>query len=275
MFRKILGAVCFASVLAVSAQETGNTPAQAQMMQVSPDAKKFIVRRGFAEIVSAEISRQKPVLADENKQDVSPFGENTAWVQLIMDLPKDRGLSRFDFIIDWNGKVCPCMAIALEDIPYSMLKDRWIIEKLQNPGLVRLLFAMPADAMNSGTVVGPVLLTRNLGAKSILPPDQIYLHSTGTFTAAASIHAAAVAEQEQTAVADTSAEKKPEETASAAPAPAETPAAPSAPVQPEPAPAAPAAPVAPAAPSAPVVPATPAVQETAPAAPAIQLNFSL
>ncbi len=173
---------------AVSAQdapaENTENETTAKIIQVQPDAKTFSVRRGFAEIISAEISKQKPVFADENRQDISPFGENSDWAQLILELPAGRGLSRFDFALEWNGQTCPCMAVAAEDTPYSMMKETWSIAKLQQPGKIRAVFAMPADAMTGGNV-GPVLLVRKIGGKSALPPDQVYLRPAETFTTAA------------------------------------------------------------------------------------------
>ncbi len=195
---------CFLTMFAaaVSAQDTApaNTEneAEVKIIQVQPDAKTFSVRRGFAEVISAEISKQKPVFADENRQDISPFGENSAWAQLILELPAGRGFSRFDFTLEWNGQTCPCMAVAPEDTPYSMMRENWSIAKLQQPGKIRAVFAMPADAVTGSNVTGPVLLVRKIGGKSALPPDQIFLRPAETFsTAAAAAEALKAKPQEE------------------------------------------------------------------------------
>ncbi len=255
-----------ASVFAAAQEE-------AKILPVQPDAKRFTVRRGLAEIICAEISRTKPEITGENTQDVSPFGQNTAWGQLILSLPEGRGFSRFDFAIEWNGTTCPGMAVAAEDTPYSMQKDTWRIAKLQKPGQIRVLFAMPGNIMNEASPVGPLLLVRKIGQKTSIPADQFYMKTVENFTTAAGA-VASMTEKAENAVPETPAPEPEKNVTPEQEKPVELPAEP--PKAPE-VPAAPAAPAAPVAPVAPAVPAAPAKTEipAAPAAPALQLNFSL
>lgn len=105
---------------------------------------KCEIRRGFAEVICAEITAdQKPAVEEEASHDASPYKEKTCWAQIILVLPEGRGLSRFDFALKANGEVYPCMAVAFGDTPYSMAKESWILAKERDAKIpVRLLFAV-------------------------------------------------------------------------------------------------------------------------------------
>ena len=106
--------------------------------------KPILIRHGF--VYSAEISKLKPNFQVEVKGDQPPFLD-PAWAAVMLKLPKNRGVSRFDYELKTpSGISYPCLAVALGAEPYSQSRDRWTIEaKKELEGkFVRMLFAFPA-----------------------------------------------------------------------------------------------------------------------------------
>ncbi len=170
----------------------------------NPAATQINLAKGsYGTVVSAEISFVKPDFADENEYDATPYGENTAWVQLILrpqvySLPSDvndpnsemkeyiRSVSRFDCQLKFNNSVYPCLAIAKNDVPFSMQESAWKITP-ESGSFVRMLFALPqknesgTDNFN-GT---PILTLERAIAKNKLGGNQIcfrLMPSGQTFT---------------------------------------------------------------------------------------------
>jgi len=110
--------------------------------------KPVLIRHGF--VYSAEISKIKPNFQTEVKGDQPPFPD-AAWAAVMLKLPKNRGVSRFDYEIKTPSGSYPCLAVALGAEPYSQERSQWTIEaKKELEGkFVRMLFAFPAaDLMN-------------------------------------------------------------------------------------------------------------------------------
>lgn len=134
----------------------------------------YKIRRGYAEVICAEISlKKRPEMLDPNPLDYSPFDNKTSWAQIIMMLPAGRGLSRFDFVLMYGAERCPCMAVVSGDLPYSMKKDAWELPKDRDAAVpVRLLFAIPSVGANN-ELLEMKLVRAFSEPKSSLPDDVI------------------------------------------------------------------------------------------------------
>jgi len=112
-------------------------------------AKPMLIRHGF--LYSAEISKVKPEFQLEVKGD-QPLFENPVWAAVMLKLPRNRGVSRFDYELKTDSGSYPCLAVALGAEPYSQKRDRWTIEakKEQEGKFVRMLFAFPAADLAEG-----------------------------------------------------------------------------------------------------------------------------
>jgi len=170
------------------AAEKPASPAQSEAEKKAPP-KQIPFRGVFGTIHAAELSFAKPAFADEDPDEVdcSPYGKDTAWGQLIVTVVMGRSISRFDFVLEWNGKTYPCLAIAVGDNAYSMNTDAWTITaRNRNPKVpIRMLFPLPKSISGSenfapGTLSDEMnLMRQNLpdqsgkSFRSTLPPDVI------------------------------------------------------------------------------------------------------
>lgn len=150
---------------------------------------KIPFRQVYGTIHAAEISFAKPAIEEEDELDTSPFGDNTAWGQLIVTITAGRSISRFDFVLEKAGTVYPCLAVAAGDDNYSVQHEKWVISaKGRNPAApVRLLFPLPKttdgkENFTPGTLSGEYKLFRHdalpqkgdaAGRRSVMPPDVI------------------------------------------------------------------------------------------------------
>jgi hypothetical protein len=91
---------------AAEPEESAAEKDQAAVKKVKP----ILIRHGF--IYSAEISKEKPEFQLEVKGDQPPFGK-PAWAAVMLKLPKNRGISRFDYELKTDSGSYPCLAVAL------------------------------------------------------------------------------------------------------------------------------------------------------------------
>ena len=138
----LLAAACF--LFAGLSAAGGDKASSERDGSAEKTGKPILIRHGF--VYSAEISKLKPNFQVEVKGDQPPFLD-PAWAAVMLKLPKNRGVSRFDYELKTpSGINYPCLAVALGAEPYSQSRDRWTIEaKKELEGkFVRMLFAFPA-----------------------------------------------------------------------------------------------------------------------------------
>ena len=138
---------------------------QAAVKKVKP----ILIRHGF--IYSAEVSKEKPEFQLEVKGDQPPFAK-PAWAAVMLKLPKNRGISRFDYELKTDSGSYPCLAVALGAEPYSQKRDRWTIEaKKELEGkFVRMLFAVPSADLVEGASMQPLQLVFKTRDSICQPP---------------------------------------------------------------------------------------------------------
>lgn len=148
----------------------GDNAAPAKEEPAEKKAAPILTRHGF--LYSAEISRLKPEI-QEVKGDQPQF-PNPAWAAVILKLPKNRGVSRFDYELKTPSGSYPCLAVALEAEPFSQARDHWTIEakREQEGKFVRMLFALPSSDLDANVSMQNFELVFQL-RKSVCQPPAI------------------------------------------------------------------------------------------------------
>ena len=131
--------------------------------------KPILIRHGA--IYSAEISKKKPEFQLEDRGD-QPVFPNPAWAAVILKLPRNRGISRFDYELKTNSGSYPCLAVALGSEPYSQKRDRWTLEaqKELEGKFVRMLFAFPSADLTDGASMQTLDLEFKIRDTKCQPP---------------------------------------------------------------------------------------------------------
>ena len=176
MKKSVLLFAVAAALLVSGLSAAENTPAAGGDNKAAPGkeepagkkAKPILIRHGF--LYSAEISRLKPEIQEVRGD--QPLFTAPAWAAVMLKLPKNRGISRFDYELKTPSGSYPCLAVALESEPYSQKRDRWTIEakKDQEGKFVRMLFAFPSSDLPEDAVIQNFELVFQLKNSVCQPP---------------------------------------------------------------------------------------------------------
>ena len=169
-FRYIFAAAVLAvSVpLFVNAQTSGaEASVAASATRTSEKVTAVPFRAGT--ILSAEISRQKPVFDVESEFD-KPAIENPAWIELIVKIDNGRSISRFDYELVGQNGTYPCFAVAEGADGYSVDFEKWIVKNPHQLKYYRLLFPVKQDEIAAAKKeLLPVTLKVKLYETTLMP----------------------------------------------------------------------------------------------------------
>ncbi|MBR2433885.1 MAG: hypothetical protein IKB22_00290 [Lentisphaeria bacterium] len=141
-------------------------------------------------IYSAEITKIKPEIANETLADKITI-EEPVFAEIIVKFPKNRGFSRFDYVLETGSGEYPCLAFTKGSFGYSFDKQTWIMnEKNSDPNeFYRILFAIPSADLGVSTESIDYKLKYKLAETKINPAKVIFriLPEEQAFTPIASL----------------------------------------------------------------------------------------